>query len=313
LVVIDRTRLALVVLLSIVSVAVASAQAPVGTRAEGMAGAFVAVADDASAVYWNPAGIATGSFVSAVVSFGSGTDADASSQISDPQEDSRAIVALSATAIGGAYYRFTAYGSAAVEPAVSGSSSREEVGRFVHAVTLNTVGVSLLQSLSDHIVVAATPKFVRAAGANAFDVDAGVMFSKDHVRLGLVAHNLTGPSFDAADGTTIDLDRDVRIGAAWGSGWTGLSRVIVSVDGDLMSRVTPAGDRRDVAAGVETWWLNQRLALRGGVRGSTIGDARTAVAAGISAGLTPGVLLEAHVVRGRADERSWSIGARMSF
>ncbi len=42
----------------------ASAQAQtfggVGTRAEGMGGAFVAVADDASAVYWNPAGIATG-------------------------------------------------------------------------------------------------------------------------------------------------------------------------------------------------------------------------------------------------------------
>ena len=32
----------------------------VGTRAEGMGGAFVAVADDASAVYWNPAGLATG-------------------------------------------------------------------------------------------------------------------------------------------------------------------------------------------------------------------------------------------------------------
>jgi long-subunit fatty acid transport protein len=32
----------------------------IGTRAEGMGGAFVAVADDASAVYWNPAGIATG-------------------------------------------------------------------------------------------------------------------------------------------------------------------------------------------------------------------------------------------------------------
>ena len=80
-----------------------------------------------------------------------------------------------------------------------------------------------------------------------------------------------------------------------------------------MSRPTPAGDRRDVAAGVETWWLNQRLGLRGGVRRSTIGEARAAVAAGISAGLTPGMLLEAHVVRGQADERSWSVGARMAF
>ena len=31
-----------------------------GSRALGMAGAFVAVADDATAVWWNPAGLATG-------------------------------------------------------------------------------------------------------------------------------------------------------------------------------------------------------------------------------------------------------------
>jgi hypothetical protein len=80
-----------------------------------------------------------------------------------------------------------------------------------------------------------------------------------------------------------------------------------------MSRVTPAGDRRDVAAGVETWWLSQRLGVRAGVRRSTVGEARGAVSAGISAGLTAGMLLEAHVARGQADERSWSIGARMAF
>ena len=32
---------------------------PVGTRAQGMGGAFVAVADDATATYWNPAGLAS--------------------------------------------------------------------------------------------------------------------------------------------------------------------------------------------------------------------------------------------------------------
>ena len=32
-----------------------------------MAGAFVAVADDASAAYWNPAGFAAGSFFSLVI------------------------------------------------------------------------------------------------------------------------------------------------------------------------------------------------------------------------------------------------------
>ncbi len=41
---------------------VASAQTfeTLGTRASGMGGAFVAVADDASAVYWNPAGLVLG-------------------------------------------------------------------------------------------------------------------------------------------------------------------------------------------------------------------------------------------------------------
>jgi hypothetical protein len=180
--------------------------------------------------------------------------------------------------------------------------------------------VSLLQSLTDHLVVGATPKFVRGAGGSAFDVDAGVMFSRDHVRLGLVARNLVAPAFAEAtagepsgESNEIELQREVRVGAAWGSGWSGISRVIVSVDGDLLSRVTPSGDRRDVAAGVETWWLNQRLGIRGGTRGSTIGGARMAYAAGLSAGLTPAMLVEAHVVRGDADQRSWSVGARLLF
>lgn len=181
-------------------------------------------------------------------------------------------------------------------------------------MAVQTAGVSVLQSLTEDIVVAATPRFVRGADTNAFDVDAGVMFSRHHVRFGLVAHNLVAPSFESrGTRTTIDLDREVRAGAAWGSAWSGVSRVIVSMDGDLTTRVTPSGDRRDVAAGVETWWLGQRLGLRGGVRGSTIGVARAAVAAGISAAVKSGMLVEAHVVRGHDAERSWSVGARMSF
>src|SRR5215212_1661062 len=39
----------------------------VGSRAAGMGGAFVAVADDASAAYWNPAGFAAGSVLSMVI------------------------------------------------------------------------------------------------------------------------------------------------------------------------------------------------------------------------------------------------------
>ena len=307
--------------LALASAQQANAQSQVGTRASGMAGAFVALADDATAVYWNPAGVATGSIVSVVLDAGRFQLGSLDPQSVDKQQDTSAIVALSVTAIGLAYYRLGTYGNGAAEPAVSGSQSREEVRRSVHAITASTVGVSLVHSLSEHVVVGVTPKVMRGAGSNAVDVDAGLMAWANRFRFGIVARNLTTPSFrsdlsrrsDAEADGVIEIDREVRIGGAWGSGWTGISRVIVSVDGDVLSRVTPAGDRRDLAAGLETWWLSQRLGLRGGVRRSTIGDARAAVAAGISAGLKPGMLLEAHVVRGHDDERSWSVGVRMTF
>jgi len=332
------------VLLSVVAIASAEAQAPLGSRASGMAGAFVGVADDASAVYWNPAGIATGAFVSLVADLGRQEAAPETPQTSAGERHSARIMALSMTAIGLAYYRLGTYGTETAEPAVTAVPSREEVRRRVQALTTSTVGVSLLQSLTDHIVVAVTPKIMRGSarqsvtadtrghealdtaaslegrGSTVFDVDAGVMIAVNRIRLGLVARNLTTPAFAKAtagrpgDGSgEIELEREVRVGGAWGSGWSGRSRVIVAVDGDLTSRQAPRGERRDVAAGVETWWKNQRLGLRGGVRRSTMGDARAAVAGGVSAGVTAGMLLEAHVVRGQSDEHSWSVGARFTF
>jgi hypothetical protein len=277
-----------------------------------MAGAFVAVADDASAVYWNPAGIATGTIVSAVVDYGRDRLEAPRTQIIDSKWDTRFNVALSATAFGVAYFQRQAYVSQADEPEVSGSPSREEVRRSVHAVDTSTFGVSLLQSFGNHLVVGFTPKYLHGGSSSLFDIDAGAMVWVERIRLGVVARNLTSPEFDT-DAGRVELEPEVTVGAAWGSGWTGISRVIVSLDGDVTARVTPSGDRRDLAAGVETWWLQQRLGLRAGLRGSTMGEARETFAAGISAGVTQGILVEAHVVRGHGDARSWSLGARMSF
>ena len=67
-----------------------------------MAGAFVAVADDASAAYWNPAGFAAGSFFSLVM--------DRSTAKVDPPDDAAGsrsgwLIALGAPPLGLSYYR----------------------------------------------------------------------------------------------------------------------------------------------------------------------------------------------------------------
>ncbi len=334
----NLSLLALLVLLG--GAGAAEAQAPVGTRAAGLAGAFVGVADDASAVYWNPAGLATGALVSAIVTVSSEHTAPGRPQTAAGEKHTGMMVALSLPPVGLAYYRVASYGTATPTPVVTGLHSREEVRRRVHALTTSTVGVSLLHSLTEHIVVGATPKVVHGSAARGetsdarardalahaasldrsgdttFDVDAGVMVAVQRLRLGLVARNLTTPAFaaGATDGIgAIELSREVRAGAAWGSTWPGITRLVVAADADLVSRVTPFGDRRDVAAGVETWWLAQRLGVRGGVRRSTIGASRAAATAGISAGLKAGMLIEAHAVFGQRDERGWSVGLRAGF
>ena len=71
-----------------------------------MAGAFVAVADDATAAYWNPAGLPTGAFFSMLIDH-----SDSERWVDRAQADSSAadqagtIVALSTNAVAFSYYR----------------------------------------------------------------------------------------------------------------------------------------------------------------------------------------------------------------
>lgn len=272
-----------------------------------MGGAFVGVADDATAVYWNPAGLATGAIVSLNVELGGMKPAGATDW--GPQT---ALVSFALPPLGLAYYRQGAFGVATPGSAVAATPSREEVGSSVHTLATSTVAVSLLQSVTEHIVVSATPKVVWGGDSVRPDVDAGVMVAANRFRLGLAARHLATPTFEQEGLGSVELERQARVGGGWGSGWPGYSRVVVAVDGDLMRRVTPRGERRDVAAGVETWWRERRFALRGGVRGSTVGEARTAASIGASA-LVAGFYVEGYVAAGRADERSWSLGLRYSF
>ena len=202
---------------------------------------------------------------------------------------------------------------------MSGSASREDVGRSVLAVSTSTFAVSLLQSVGDYVVVGSTLKVVHGeagdVGDTKGDLDVSVMSAIGKGRIGLVVRNVTTPSFslDAAGSEAVELQREARFGVGWGSGWPGKSQVNVAFDADLLRRATPRGDRRDIAGGVETWWYGGRLGIRGGVRGSTVGDAREVFAGGVSAGLMAGLFVEGHVARGARDEQTWSIGMRMAF
>jgi hypothetical protein len=301
-----------------------------------MAEAFTAVADDASSIYWNPAGMATGAFVSFVVDYGAG---DQIPNALGPAEKTNAtLIGFTLPPFGFGYYRLHRVTASPTAPADTPSLSREEGRQSVQGLTTSHVGITLGQSLGQYVVVAGTAKYVQgevvtgtfdgtSAGAlnaadnlprrstSTFDVDLGAMVAVEQWRFGVAARNLTAPSFErpGSDGGTVDLEREYRVGAAWGQGWPGTSRMVVSADADLARKPALGGDRRDLAGGVETWWLRQRLGVRGGVRGSTVGEARPVVAGGVSAAIKQGVYVEAHLSRGDQVGQAWSVSARVSF
>src|ERR1043166_8984919 len=67
----------------------------VGIRAQGMGGAFVALADDAAATWWNPAGIATGAFFNGLFEY---------DRLRAAREDKVLGVAVAFPALGVSYY-----------------------------------------------------------------------------------------------------------------------------------------------------------------------------------------------------------------
>lgn len=304
------SRSLIAVVLSLALSTLAEAQSSVGVRANGMGGAFVGVADDGTAVYWNPAGLATGALASVNLEFGEFKPDGPG----DRDDLNHALVAISLPPVGLAYYRQGVFGERPPGPAVTGGQGREEVRSSVHAFTTSTFAISLLQSLTEYVVVSATPKFVWGGESFTVDVDASAMLAITQFRLGVTGRNLTTPSFavDDTGAEEVELATEVRVGGGWGSGWPGHSRVVVAVDGDVVTRPTPSGERRDLAAGVETWWLARRLGVRGGLRGSTVGEARNVVTAGAS-WMFSGMYLEGYWAGGDAGERSWGLGLRYSF
>ena len=182
-----------------------------GVRAAGMSGAFTAVADDASAVFWNPGGLAKGAF------FGLLIDRNTA------DEGSAGAIALVTPAVGLSYYR---------------TATGELLGNREGFVTHNA-GLTIVHSLTNSISVGTTWKLVQGEAGlfstNKFDADLGVMAAGSVGKIGVSVRNLFEPKFTAPGGL-IQLDRQIRLGLA-----LNITRgSMVTADVDLTETAIPA-------------------------------------------------------------------------
>ncbi len=305
----------------------------VGARALGMGGAFVAVADDSSATWWNPAGAASGPFLD--LAFGR---AVTSTQGDLPAgRDRGAWLALTTPPFGFSYYRLRLTDIQPFDPTGNNAPDREErrAGVPVRSLAVSQLGATLLQTVVPGVHLGATLKYVRGTfrasredslldtgdlldigddldggdAENRFDVDLGVLAVVGALRAGAVVRNVTEPEFGE-----MALQRQARIGAAFDGERAGLAPFTVALDADVLEYDSASGARRMVAVGGERWFGLRRVAVRAGARVNTAGARERTVTAGASYALRAALYVEGHVARGGSDDdRGWGLAARVSF
>ena len=84
-----------------------------------MSGAFVAVADDATTTWWNPAGLASGGYFNGIIEF---------DRVDNPAGTRARAFALNVPSLGLSYYRLALNGMRLTDPTGSPSASREDQG-----------------------------------------------------------------------------------------------------------------------------------------------------------------------------------------
>jgi hypothetical protein len=323
--------------------AIAQSTEAVGVRAQGMGGAFTAVADDATATWWNPAGLAGGAYANVILEYGTQQE---------PKDDVNALglavpaartttkaFAAAFPALGVSYYRLRV---SEIRPLtstaapVAGRQDPATVAVLEQTLVLNQLGVTIGQSIGQHFVIGSTLKLVQGSHASALQpagvasldqaqeldgpsetrggIDLGAMASLGRTRLGLTVRNVNEVEFRSGS-DTFTLKRQYRAGAAYSTGRRGvIGTATLAVDADLTTTPTPTGDERRLAFGGEVWMLSQRLGLRGGVGTNTVGSKRTALSGGVSAMLLKHTYVDAALTGGTdTGRRGWTIDARLTF
>ena len=311
----------------------------VGNRALGMGGAFVAVAADSTATWWNPAGLATGPYSD--ISLGRTIVDLEKTETSSARRDRLSWFAATLPVVGVSYYRLRITDIQGFGPTGQPTVNRQDTrtGVSMRSLAASQFGLTVVQSLLPGVHAGATLKYVRGTvrvgtddgsrsdsdlldagedldGGNAnneLDLDAGVMVVAGPVRLGAVMRNIRQPDL-GTDAAPFVLPRQMRIGAAIDAEQAGGPPFIFAIDADVRRYTTGTGDRRVVALGAEQWLWTKRIAVRGGARFNTVGAEERAATAGASVAVRNGLYLEGYIVHGGAEaERGWGLGTRVSF
>ena len=297
----------------------------VGTRAAGMGGAFVAVADDASAVYWNPAGLASGAYFSLLLD--GGTREAVPNQGARGENQSSFLLAASMPALGLSYYRIS-----------TSVATPDPVDPRVDTLVTHQAGLTFVQSVLPTVAVGSTVKLVRGYAASAvvpsataeealdsiqpglqdegtsqFDVDVGVMLASGPFKAGFTMRNVREPEFRTPEGRTLHLERQARAGVSYAAS----PGILVAADLDLLTIHDGFGERRDAAFGIDGR-LTRRTWVRSGFRFNTADDlapeTRRAWSFGGTFAATASVMIDGVVIAGGDySGGGWGVSARFVY
>jgi len=270
----------------------------IGVRAQGMAGAFTAVADDATAGWWNPAGLAGGALFNGLIEYGR------------PERSQPASVrgfAAAYPALGLTYYRLPLS-----QIRLTTSTGVPPIGRQEEGV-LSLYGATVGQSFGDHFVLGSTLKLLHADTTNV-SLDAGAMASFGPARFGLTFRDLTNPSFGSGD-SAFTLERHARAGAALTSGRRGVvGTATLAFDAELTTIHGVDGDERGVAVGAEAWNPKRTIGIRGGLSKNSVGSGARVQSGGLSFAVRSGTYFDAYLSGGNdAARRGWGFALRVTF
>ncbi len=315
----------LVIFLIAASAPSAAAQAfeSVGARALGMGGAFVGVADDACATWWNPAGLATGPiFGLALEKSHFETEREMGFGLPQPAERGTFFLSAASLPLGLSY--------ASTKEAFATQGPADEA--LVRGLRTRQFGATVVQSLSDSIVVAATLKYVRGivlsgplgAGqspadamealdgeaSGAFDADLGVLVTSGRLKAGLTLRNVASPEFEE-EGLAVEIPRRARAGVSYAIS----TALLMAIDVDLQAVEGEVGKSRLLATGAE-WRIagSTRFAVRAGARIDTIGDARPLGTVGASFAVRNGMWVDVWAAHGaETADRGWGLAGRIAY